>query len=42
MTKPHSRDLSAARHRGCGCIHHIKPMPEQFELFQTLVWEGAI
>ena len=42
MTKPHTRDLSAARPRGCGSIHRIKPIvpqytPEQVELFKKLV-----
>ncbi|UWH29746.1 Rha family transcriptional regulator [Aeromonas veronii] len=42
MTKPHTRDLSAARPRGCGSIHSIKPIvpqytPEQVELFKKLV-----
>lgn len=42
MTKPHTRDLSAARPRGCASIHSIKPIPPQFspeqiELFQKLV-----
>ncbi|MEZ6952589.1 MULTISPECIES: Rha family transcriptional regulator [unclassified Aeromonas] len=42
MTKPHTRDLSAARPRGCGSIHSIKPIPpqyspEQIELFKKLV-----
>ncbi|MGS3141510.1 Rha family transcriptional regulator [Aeromonas sanarellii] len=42
MTKPHTRDLSAARPRGCGSIHSIKSIPPQFspeqiELFQKLV-----
>ncbi|MFQ2225848.1 Rha family transcriptional regulator [Aeromonas hydrophila] len=42
MTKPHTRDLSAARPRGCGSIRSIKPIPpqytpEQVELFQKLV-----
>ncbi len=43
MTKPHTRDLSAARPRGCASI---KPIPPQFstqpvELTLTLVWEGV-
>ena len=42
MTKPHTRDLSVARPRGCGSIRSIKPIvpqytPEQIELFQKLV-----
>lgn len=42
MTKAHTRDLSAARPRGCGSIRSIKPIvpqytPEQIELFQKLV-----
>ena len=42
MTKPHTRDLSTARPRGCGSIRSIKPIvpqytPEQIELFQKLV-----
>ncbi|MBW3809682.1 Rha family transcriptional regulator [Aeromonas hydrophila] len=42
MTKPHTRDLSAARPRGCGSIQRIKPIaprytPEQVELFKKLV-----
>lgn len=42
MTKPHTRDLSAARPRGCGSIRSIKPItplytPEQVELFKKLV-----
>ncbi|MGY3945468.1 Rha family transcriptional regulator [Aeromonas tecta] len=42
MTKSHTRDLSAARPRGCGSIHRIKPIvpqytPEQVELFKKLV-----
>lgn len=42
MTKPHTRDLSAARTRGCGSIRNIKPItpqytPEQVELFKKLV-----
>ncbi|MFM5765757.1 Rha family transcriptional regulator [Aeromonas caviae] len=42
MTKPHTRDLSAARPCGCGSIRSIKPIvsqytPEQIELFQKLV-----
>lgn len=42
MTKAHTRDLSAARPRGCGSIHRIKPIvpqytPEQVELFKKLV-----
>ncbi|MFQ2510585.1 Rha family transcriptional regulator [Aeromonas caviae] len=42
MTKPHTRDLSAARPRGCGSIHRIKPIapqytPEHVELFKKLV-----
>ncbi|MGE6283618.1 Rha family transcriptional regulator [Aeromonas media] len=42
MTKPHTRDLSAARPRGCASIHRIKPIapqysPEQVELFKKLV-----
>ncbi len=46
MTKPHTRDLSAVRPRGCASIHSIKPIPpqytpEQVELFQKLVGEGV-
>lgn len=42
MTKPHTRDLSVARPRGCGSIRSIKPIapqytPEQVELFKKLV-----
>lgn len=42
MTKVHTRDLSAARPRGCGSIHRIKSIaprytPEQVELFKKLV-----
>ena len=42
MTKPHTRDLSTARPRGCGSIRSIKPIapqytPEQVELFKKLV-----
>ncbi|MNS04556.1 Phage regulatory protein Rha [compost metagenome] len=42
MTKPHIRDLSAARPRGCGSIHRInlfapRYTPEQVELFKKLV-----
>ncbi|SUU27051.1 Rha family phage regulatory protein [Aeromonas hydrophila] len=42
MTKAHTRDLSAARPRGCGSIQRIKPIvpqytPEQVELFKKLV-----
>ncbi|WP_193758677.1 Rha family transcriptional regulator [Aeromonas hydrophila] len=42
MTKPHTRDLSVARPRGCGSIQRIKPFapqytPEQVELFKKLV-----
>ncbi|WP_324046005.1 Rha family transcriptional regulator [Aeromonas caviae] len=42
MTRAHTRDLSAARPRGCGSIRSIKPIvsqytPEQIELFQKLV-----
>lgn len=42
MTKSHTRDLSAARPRGCASINSIKSIPPQFspeqiELFQKLV-----
>lgn len=42
MTKPHTRDLSAARPRGCASIHNGKSIPPQFSseqvaLFQKLV-----
>ncbi|MNZ10453.1 Phage regulatory protein Rha [compost metagenome] len=42
MTRQHTRDLSAARPRGCGSIHRIKPIvpqytPELVELFKKLV-----
>ncbi|MFM5781124.1 hypothetical protein ACET8B_00010 [Aeromonas caviae] len=42
MTKSHTRDLSAARPRGCGSIRSIKPIVpqytlEQVELFKKLV-----
>ncbi|HEA3088996.1 TPA: Rha family transcriptional regulator [Aeromonas salmonicida] len=42
MTKPHTRDLSAARPRGCASIHSSKSIPPQFSpeqvaLFQKLV-----
>jgi hypothetical protein len=30
MTKPHTRDLSAARPRGSASIHSIKSIPPQF------------
>lgn len=30
MTKPHTRDLSAARPRGCASIHNSKSIPPQF------------
>ncbi|MBV7439688.1 hypothetical protein [Aeromonas sp. sif2416] len=46
MTKSHTRDLSAARPRGCASIHSIKPIPPQFspeqiELFQKLAGEDV-
>ncbi|MFM5717849.1 Rha family transcriptional regulator [Aeromonas caviae] len=42
MTRAHTRDLSAARPRGCGSIRSIKPIVpqytlEQVELFKKLV-----
>ncbi|MGY3892851.1 Rha family transcriptional regulator [Aeromonas enterica] len=41
MTKPHTRDLSAAHPRGCASIHDSKSIlqfsPEQVALFQKLV-----
>lgn len=42
MTRAHTRDLSAARPRGCCSIRSIKPIvpqytPEQVELFKKLV-----
>ena len=42
MTKPHTRDLSTARPRGCARIHRLKSIPPQFSpeqvaLFQKLV-----
>ncbi|WCH25936.1 hypothetical protein [Aeromonas salmonicida] len=40
MTKPHTRDLSAVRPRGCAGIHSIKSIPPQFSS-EKLVGEGV-